>query len=363
MTDREKEILKLISENPLISQQKLADVLNIKRSSVAVHIANLMKKGIVKGKGYILNNEDIVVIGGSNIDIQGFSKDNLIQNDSNPGEIKLSVGGVGRNIAENLSLLGMKVNLISAVGDDIYGRKILKELQNSHLSTENIFVTDKYSTSTYLSILDKDGDMNVAISSMDIFKEITIEFLRKKSGLIGNFKGIVLDTNLPKESIDYIVNHYEEKDIFIDTVSTVKAIKIKDIIGKFHTIKPNKYEAEVLSGIKIKSNKDLERVADFFLNKGVKNIIITLGKDGVYYKNINTSGHIKSSEINIINATGAGDAFMAALIYGQYNGLLLKDSVIFSIASSLLAMMDESTVNRNISVSNIYKLIEEMKIC
>ncbi|MBS4535385.1 winged helix-turn-helix transcriptional regulator [Clostridium sp. D2Q-14] len=363
MTDREKEILKIISENPLISQQELANILNIKRSSVAVHIANLMKKGIIKGKGYILNNEDIVVIGGSNIDIQGFSKENLIQRDSNPGEIKLSVGGVGRNIAENLSLLGVKVNLISAVGDDIYGRKILKELQISNLSTENILVTDKYSTSTYLSILNNDGDMNVAISSMDIFNEITIDFLRKKTGLIGISKCIVLDTNLPKESIDYIVNYYKTKDIFIDTVSTTKALKIKDIIGKFHTIKPNKYEAEILSGIKIKSNKDLDRVADFFLNKGVKNIIITLGKDGVYYKNMDTSGHIKSPQINVINATGAGDAFMAALIYGKHKGFSLKDIVIFSIASSLITMMDENTVNRNMSINNINKLIEEMRIC
>ncbi|MBS4540059.1 winged helix-turn-helix transcriptional regulator [Clostridium sp. D2Q-11] len=363
MTDREKEILNLIRENPLISQQELADILSIKRSSVAVHITNLIKKGLIKGRGYILNTDDIVVIGGSNIDLQGFSYENLIPKDSNPGEIKLSVGGVGRNIAENLSLLGMKVNFISAVGNDIYGKKILNELQSSGISTNNILVTEQYPTSTYLSILDSEGDMNVAISSMEIFNEITIDLLREKSNTIKNSKGIILDTNLPKETLEYIVNHYGEKDIFIDTVSTTKSLKIKEIIDKFHTIKPNKYEAEILSGIEIRSKEDLERAGNYFLSKGVKNIIITLGEDGVYYKDQYHSGHIPSPEIEVINATGAGDAFMAALIYGHYNNWSIKDQVIFSIGGSILAMSDENTVNRNVSVNNISKLIKEMKIC
>lgn len=363
MTDREKEILKLITENPFISQRELADLLEIKRSSVAVHITNLIRKGLIKGRGYILNNEDIIIIGGSNIDIQGFSNNKLIQKDSNPGEVKLSVGGVARNIAENISLLGLKVNLISAVGNDIYGKKILKELQISGISTDNILVSDKHPTSTYLSILDKDGDMNVAISAMEIFDEMTVEYLRTKSGQINNSKGIVLDTNLPKDTIEFIVNHFDYKDIFVDTVSTTKALKIKDIIGKFHTIKPNKYEAEILSGISIKSNKDLKKVGDYFLNKGVKNIIITLGKDGVYYKNENEDGFINSPEIDVINATGAGDAFMGALIYGYYNELSLKEKVKFSIGASALAMLDENTVNRNMSINNINKLVKEMSIC
>lgn len=363
MTDREREILKLISENPLISQKELADTLEIKRSSVAVHIGNLIKKGIIKGKGYIINNEEIIVIGGSNIDIQGFSKEKLIKNDSNPGSIELSVGGVARNIAENLSLLGEKINLVSALGDDIYGKKILNELKASNIVTDNILISKNHPTSTYLSILDNDGDMDIAISAMDIFDEITSNYLREKSGIIKMSKCIVLDTNLPKETINYIVNNYNDKDIFIDTVSTTKALKIKDIIGKFHTIKPNKYEAEILSGMKINGEEDLEKAGDFFLDKGVKNIVITLGKDGVFYKNNTISGHIKSPNINIINATGAGDAFIAALIYGYLNDFSIEKGVSFSIASSILAMKSHDTVNRNMSIDNISNIIEEMNIC
>ena len=101
MTQRENEILEILRSNPLISQKDLADRLHITRSSVAGHIMNLTNKGHIKGKGYILKEKDyVLVIGGANMDIQGFPQKQLISGDSNPGTVKVSCGGVGRNIAE-----------------------------------------------------------------------------------------------------------------------------------------------------------------------------------------------------------------------------------------------------------------------
>lgn len=126
MTDREKEILDVIKENPMISQQELADRLSITRSSVAVHITNLMKKGYIIGKGYILKKSNyITVIGGSNIDIQGVPNKSLVLFDSNPGKVDISLGGVGRNIADNICRLGINTKLISAIGNDLYGNQLL----------------------------------------------------------------------------------------------------------------------------------------------------------------------------------------------------------------------------------------------
>jgi len=85
MTNREEELLALIRRNPAISQNELASALGITRSSVAVHITNLMKQGLILGKGYLLKQDDYVcVLGGSNIDISGFPNQKLILADSNP---------------------------------------------------------------------------------------------------------------------------------------------------------------------------------------------------------------------------------------------------------------------------------------
>ena len=107
MTQRERQLLNWIEENPLISQQELADKAGITRSSVAVHISNLMKKGYITGKGYIVHTAPYVtVVGGVNMDIGGWPGEVLVMQDSNPGVVRMSLGGVGRNIAHNMSPAG-----------------------------------------------------------------------------------------------------------------------------------------------------------------------------------------------------------------------------------------------------------------
>ena len=187
MTKREREILDLIENNPLISQKELAIKLGITRSSAAVHIANLMKKGYVLGKGYVVHKHDYVtIIGGANIDIQGFSKNKFIYNDSNPGSVNISLGGVGRNIGENLSKLGTETKLLTAVGDDLYGKKILNDAKQYGLDLSYTLVMDEESTSNYMCILDENGNMIAAVSNMDIFDRINVDYITEKRKIISN---------------------------------------------------------------------------------------------------------------------------------------------------------------------------------
>ena len=120
MTQRERQILRWIEENPFISQQELAEKAGITRSSAAVHISNLMKKGYITGKGYIVSPASyVVVVGGVNMDIGGISHAQLVSADSNPGRVRISLGGVGRNIAHNMALMGLDVRMVTVLGGDL----------------------------------------------------------------------------------------------------------------------------------------------------------------------------------------------------------------------------------------------------
>lgn len=360
MTNREREIFELIKSNPLISQIDLAKKLNIQRSSVGVHIGNLIKKGFIKGKGYIVDEDEyVVIVGGSNIDISAKSYNSLKLYDSNPGISNISLGGVGRNIAENLSKLFIRTKLITVLGEDAYGKKIIEESQNSGIDISESLILKDETTSNYISLLDENGDMKLAISSMDIYEKLTPKFISFKKNIMENAKLIVLDTNIEEDTIKYIVDNFSN-DIFIDTVSTSKAIKIKDIIGKFHTIKPNKFEAEVLWGKPIETQSDLKMAGEYFLNKGVKNLFITLGAEGVYYNNGIEEGIIKKEIKEIKNATGAGDAFVAGLVYSYINKYNIIKTTKLSMASAILAMDSFSTINRDFSISKIFKIQEEI---
>ncbi len=361
MTDREKEILEILKNNPMVSQQELAHTLNITRSSVAVHITNLMKKGYIKGKGYIISASDfITVIGGSNVDIQGCPNAELTMFDSNPGKVNISLGGVGRNICENVSKLGVNTKFLSAIGNDMYGNKIISEFKKLNIDITDCYISDSHPTSMYLSILNNDNNMQLAISHMNIIEKIDVDYIISKHSSIKDSLAIVLDTNLSFEVIDYISRTYTDIPIFIDTVSTKKSLKIKDIVGRFNTIKPNKLEAEILSDIKINSKDDLQKCAQYFLDKGVKNIFITLGKDGVFCANQNETLLLPGVKVNTVSSTGAGDAFMSALVYSHLNNFNLKDSAKFSTAASILALLHTNTINPSMSIDSIEKILKEM---
>lgn len=364
MTNREEEILNLIKQNPLISQNELADILNITRSSVGVHIGNLIKKGYISGRGYVLNKENFVcIIGGTNIDIVGFSNNELKLHDSNPGNIKFSLGGVGRNIGENLARLDVDTKLISVIGSDVYGQKIVDEGRAIGLDFDHTLKLDGETTSVYMSVLNSDGDMQVAISSMEIYEKMTIEYIKTKKSVIESSKICVIDTNIPKDVIEYVVSNFKDTKFFLDTVSTTKAMKVKDIIHKFHTIKPNKIEAEILSGIKIDSMEDVEKASEYFLKGGVKNVFISLGEEGVYYNNGIEKGVFTPKKVKMINANGAGDAFVAGLVYSELNGLELQDTLKFAAACSALTVEHKDTINPNMSLENINKKLEDNRLC
>ena len=187
MTQREAQILQWIQENPLISQQELADRAGITRSSVAVHISNLMKKGYIDGKGYIIRTAPYaVVVGGVNMDIGGTPYAPLVGQDSNPGRVRMSLGGVGRNIAHNMALLGLDVRMITALGDDMNAQKITTSCIELGIDLGPSLQVPGGTTSTYLFITNDKGDMELAVSDMESYDHLTPRFLATKEQLLNN---------------------------------------------------------------------------------------------------------------------------------------------------------------------------------
>ena len=364
MTIREEELLELIRKDPSISQQELAGMLGITRSSVAVHITNLIRKGDILGKGYILKKKDYIsVLGGANIDIIGFPTHSLVIADSNPGRIRMTLGGVGRNIAENLVHLGAPVKLITAIGEDIYGKKMLEHANTIGLDMKESLILSGMPTSTYLAILDEDSEMKVAINQMDIIDEISIDFIQHKRQVIEGSKVCVLDTNIRTEVLHYVLDQFRNTIFFLDTVSSRKALKIKDRIGAFHTIKPNRIEAELLSGIRIEKLADMRKASEFFIEKGVKRVFITLGSEGVFYNDGSTFRLIPNPRVDVVNATGAGDAFIAALTFCHFSGYGIDESARFAMAAAILALSCEETINPNLSKKNVEQKMMEVGLC
>ena len=358
MTQREQQLLKILAADPMISQEQLAKRLGIARSSVAVHISNLMKKGYIAGKGYVLRNgRYAAVVGGVNVDIGGRCFASMIAKDSNPGRVTTSLGGVGRNIAHNMSLLGVDVRLLTAVGDDVYAQKIMESCGELNIDASYALRVPGGTTPTYLYLSDCDGEMAMAVSDMAICDRITPAYLAAHASILNNAQLVVLDTNIPPESIAWLVEHCTGP-IFADPVSVTKAEKLKSVLGRLHTLKPNLLEAELLSGIKIRDDASLCSAADALLKTGLQKVFISLGTGGVLAADSDRMLKVPCCPAEMKNATGAGDAFMAALAWAWLENLSLEEAARFASAAASLAVESAETINPGMSVEAIQKKLE-----
>lgn len=345
MTQRERQLLNWIEENPLISQQELAEKVGITRSSVAVHISNLMKKGYISGRGYIVHTAPyITVVGGVNMDIGGRPFESPVMQDSNPGVVGMSLGGVGRNIAHNMSLLGVDTRMVTVFGDDLNAQKIAASCGELGIDISQSPIIPGGRTSTYLFITDEQGDMALAVSDMDIYRHLTPQMLAQRQKLLSNSQVIVIDTNIPEESIAWLAENVRVP-IFADPVSTAKAEKLRPVLGKLHTLKPNRLEAELLSGVKITDEDSLNRAADALLSTGLHQVFISLGGDGVFAADQSGRCHLPVLPATMVNTTGCGDAFMAAIAWAYLEGTDLEGTAKAGLAASAIAMEGAETIN------------------
>lgn len=351
MTQRERQILQLIERDPMIAQQDLADALGITRSSVAVHISNLIKKGYIAGKGYVLRSGSYaVVVGGVNMDIGGRSFAPLVAADSNPGAISMSLGGVGRNIAHNLSLLGTDVRMLTAFGDDIHGQRIAASCSELGIDASHARRITGGTTSTYLYLTDEQGEMALAVSDMEICKKITPTYLAGNMSLLQNAQLVIADANIPQESLIFLAENCTAP-LFCDPVSTTKAEKIRPILNRIHTLKPNKLEAELLSGVKIETKEDVAKAVDKLLEMGVHRIFVSLGSEGVYAAMGNERLWLPNLPGTMVNTTGCGDAFMAAIAWAYLEGMDLKETALAGLAAGAIAMESAETINPAMSAT------------
>ena len=326
MTKRERQIYDLIKENPRITQNEISEKLNIARTSVAVHITHIVQKGYIIGRQYILRKAPkVLVIGACNVDIQGQPKNSIKLHDSNVGKIHIGFGGVARNIAVNLRKILTNVEFITVLDKSFYGSQILEDLSTRKINVENVIKVDE-AMSIYLSVMDENGDMLVGVSDMDITRHITKEYLQSKKSEIEEAEIIVIDTNLPEETIEYIASiKKDDQKLVVDTVSAKKASKINGILDKIDYLKTNKVELEAMCDLKVKTKKEIKTVMQTMLKKGVKNIFLTLGADGIIASNEKkTIKLLNPKHLEIVSTTGAGDMFVSGLVYSVSNRFPLE---------------------------------------
>ena len=364
MTKKEKEVLDIIKDNPTIEQSDIAKLLNISRSTVAVHISSLQRQGYLLGKGYIINDEKYIVgIGACNVDIYGTSLIKLRKHYDHPAKIHSNIGGVMFNIISNYTALADKAKLITAYSDDIYGRAIVDRCCLNRIDINDSLMVKNTSSGIFMQIQDENNDMHMAICDMSILHYLDVDYIRTKKNVIRNSCCVVIDPSLNDKTIEEIISICDgDIPIYVDPISDNYAIKMRKYLKDITLIKPNKSELESLTGIKIKDEDSLIKAARSVLDKGTKKIVVSLGKDGILYMDDNICLKRKlKEEKKMVNASGAGDALMAGLLYGLINNMEIEKMLDYALAAGIAAIRAESTINEDMSITLLDEILKEKK--
>ena len=290
-----------------------------------------------------------LVFGVSVFDICGFTDNNYRSNDSNPGKVRTSFGGVCRNIAECMARVGVNTKFISVLGDDEAGIRMMDHSKVMNYDMSESLIVKGGSTPTYMAILDEQGEMVSAVVDMKIIDAFTTDFIDSKADIIKNSEYMILDSDRP-DIVEYIIKTFSGDTKFIlDPVSAAKAELVKHLIKYFHTIKPNRYEAEIMCGFKIHNDEDLRRAGKYFKDLGIENVFITLDEDGIYYNNGVQEGKLKANDSVVVNVTGAGDSFVAGIASGYMNNVNIVDTVKYAMSMSTITISTEETIHPEMS--------------
>ncbi|MDO4492838.1 MAG: carbohydrate kinase family protein [Clostridia bacterium] len=307
------------------------------------------------------NNKYIVGVGAANIDQHWRSLAPVNLRDSNPSHCSLTVGGVTRNICENLARLGQNVSLLSAVGDDVYAEMIVRESSRAGIDMSRVQHRAGFRSSSYIAVLDDIGDMLLGLSDMRIINDMPVSYLEENRAFISGASAVVCDGALPRETLDALITLAGDSPCFIDPVSIAYARNMAPLAGKFHCIKPNRFELNEIARMPTGTDLEIELAVEAVLNKGTNCVVVSLGERGCYYAD-NTGKRFFRNMMpleEMADATGAGDAFTGGLIYGTVNGMDAEHAVQCALAAGRIAAASPVTVSEEMSVANIMNTIEQ----
>ncbi|NHZ39861.1 carbohydrate kinase [Massilia aquatica] len=325
MTELSKkdQLYELIRANPFISQQDLASVLGLSRSAVAGYIAGLIRDRRVLGRAYVLpDNRPIVCLGAANLDRKLRSIATLKMGTSNPARQDESFGGVARNIAENLARLSAPVALITAIGDDSSGKALLAHAEAAGIDTRATLHLTGVCSGTYTAVLDDHGEMLLALADMALYDALTPAFLDTRQPQRAGGALIVADLNLPRETLRVLLDDAARGAVplVVVAVSQPKMAHLPDDLRGLRLLILNQGELETRIGAKLLTDADFLAACRAIQAQGAQDVIVTRGATGVVYTTAGGIAQLDAQAARIVDVTGAGDAFAAAVCWSLFQG-------------------------------------------
>ena len=248
-------------------------------------------------------------------------------------------GGKGANQAVAMARLNGNVSMIGKVGEDGFGQTLINSLKNDKVDTTYI-QTSKGATGVALITVDKNAQNSIVVSPGANF-EVKEDDIDNNIEAIKNSDIVVLQLETPLNTIKYALNKAKELNKYT-ILNPAPAVKLDDeIIKNVDLLTPNETELEIISGVSIETEEDIQKAAQIMIEKGVKELIVTLGSKGSLYINKEKSMFKKAYKVEAVDTTAAGDSYTGALAVVLSQDKNIEDAMDFASKVGALSVLKE----------------------
>jgi ribokinase len=280
----------------------------------------------------------IVVVGSSNTDMIA-----KIERIPKPGETVIggkfstAAGGKGANQAVAAARAGGNVTFIARVGEDMFGEQAVQGFVEDGIDVSHVLKDTEAPSGVALIFVDEKGENSIAVAS-GANANLAPADVEAASDAVTSADVLVMQLEVPLETVEAAAAIASANDVRV-ILNPAPAQPLSDeLLRHVSVLTPNEGEAELLTGVKVESEKDAEAAAKALLAKGIKNVLVTLGAKGVLAADADGTQLVPGFEVKAVDTTAAGDVFNGALAVAIAEGKPLKQAVAFANAAGALSV-------------------------
>jgi len=277
----------------------------------------------------------VVVIGSTNIDMVMNLKSLPKHGETiGNGKFQIHYGGKGANQAVGAARAGAEVTFVSCLGKDDFAESLVNNFEKDGIKTEHITVLEHASTGTALIMVDEQAENCIGVAP-EANGKLVPKHINQAKAAIQSSDYVLLQLEVPKETVEYAIHFTARmnKKVILNPAPAVKLSE--DIYKQLNIIVLNESEAQFLANTSLNNEK---KIASYFLRKGVKNVILTLGAKGAFIANAEIAKRIPAFKVKAVDTTAAGDVFCGALAAALTAKSTLEEAATFASAASAIAV-------------------------